>query len=101
MPTFRNRNSGQVVTVEVDPSHLSGLARWERIEEYLTPAFDPAAPTVVFAEPEPAVVEQPETPAKPADDADRDEWIAYAKAHGKTDADLKGVRTTVIRGWFE
>ena len=36
MPTFRNRNSGQVVQVDDDPSHLSDLARWERIEEGLS-----------------------------------------------------------------
>ena len=36
MPTFRNRNSGQVVQVDDDPSHLSNLARWERIEEGLS-----------------------------------------------------------------
>lgn len=36
MPTFRNCNSGQVVQVDDDPSHLSDLARWERIEEGLS-----------------------------------------------------------------
>lgn len=134
MPTFRNRSSGQVVTVREDPSHLSGLARWERIEEglsapavepesvvdYVAPGVDPALPVVAYVEAsqeaqadlaearETAAAELEElnealadTPARPADDAPRDEWLAYAKSQGKTDAELKGVKTTVIRGWFE
>ena len=42
-----------------------------------------------------------ETGTKPDDDAPRDEWVAYALAHGKTEADLKGTRITTIRGWFD
>lgn len=118
MPRFRNRNSGQVVTVEDDPSYLSGLARWERIEE------GPRAPeTYQAAEPEPTeytdtpnlgldpelgppvpfsdrTAEPDAGPALPAADADRAEWVAYAKAHGKTDAELKGKKVETIRGWF-
>lgn len=118
MPRFRNRNSGQVVTVEDDPSHLSGLARWERIEE------GPSAPeTYQAAEPEstgytdtsklgldPALgspvpfsedpAEPDAGPALPGADADRAEWVAYAKSRGKTDAELKGKKVETIRGWF-
>lgn len=155
MPTFRNVNTGQVVTVEADPSHLSGLARWERIEEgpsapaqtgftqeefeqaqaelarseaavaqaqaeeaaaqaeldqaaaELTQARDDAEdflteaaaelspPAQEFINPTPAPA-----PERPADNADRKEWLAYAKAMGRTDADLKGVKTVEIRDWF-
>ncbi|SLG40339.1 Uncharacterised protein [Mycobacteroides abscessus subsp. abscessus] len=149
MPTFRNVNTGQVVTVEADPSHLSGLARWERIsEEPSALVTDPALPMVVFtqadfdqaqaalaqaqadeaaaaraaqqaqadlaqarADAEPALataaaelspnasdsVESARTPKRPADNADRKDWLAYAVARGKTLAELKGVRTTDIR----
>lgn len=108
MPTFRNRNSGQTVTVTDDPSYLSGLARWERIEEgSSTPVSAP--PTEPVTEPTPVASPQVEDvtaevpdaePAMPGPDADRDEWVAYAKAQGKTDAQLKGKKIDTIRGWF-
>lgn len=101
MPSFRNRNSGQVVTVSEDPSFLSRLARWECIKEGLSApqaAPEPVAAPVV-TEPEPVAPVAQEL-ALPAADADRDDWVAYAKAQGKTDAQLKGKRAETIRGWF-
>lgn len=118
MPTFRNRNSGQVVQVDDDPSHLSGLARWERTEEGPSaPATPPPAEVtapVTVPEPTPAETESTQVVEVPADvpadesdalalpdaDADRAEWVAYAKAQGKTDAELKGKKVDTIRGWF-
>ncbi|QOH59893.1 hypothetical protein [Rhodococcus rhodochrous] len=115
MPTFRNRNSGQTVTLHDDPSYLSGLARWERIEEGSSTPDE--AKTAVSAATEAAKAAQAELEAAndeaavslvaltaqlemPAADADRDEWVAYAKAQGKTDAQLKGKKIDTIRGWF-
>lgn len=49
----------------------------------------------VKADPVPAVLELPTA------DADRDEWVSYALANGKTAAEIKGVRLSVIQGWFE
>lgn len=121
MPTFRNRNSGQVVQVDDDPSHLSGLARWERVEEGPSaPAAPPSEVTEPVTVPETTPAEsewtqvgevtadvaadvaagEPDAPALPAADADRAEWVAYAKAQGKTDAELKGKKVETIRGWF-
>ena len=127
MPTFREVNTGQIVQLEDDPSYLDGLARWERISEGLSAPTESeqsrdeaeaeAAKALadaqadaaeklaelnaeltaeqVKADPVPAVLELP------AADAERDEWVSYALAHGKTSADIKGVRTSVIQGWFE
>ena len=106
MPTFREVNTGQTVTVDSDPrlSRFRRLARWEEQEggkskekEVETPVADPQdsedtageAPTVDAA------------PAKPGADADRDEWVAYALANGKTEADVKGTRAATIRSWFD
>jgi hypothetical protein len=106
MPTFREVTTGQVVEVEDDPSYFTGLARWERIEVGLSApvAGDPWVP---FKETAPTPTPEPE-PAQavddgeevPGEDANRDAWIAYALANGKTEADVKGVRTTVIASWF-
>ena len=147
MPTYREVNTGQVVTVEVEPNHLSGLARWERIEEELR-APEPAAvvlqagevvvaaadvaeqaqaalvqaqaeaveqiadlnaeladsaadaPATLAVEVEGVHEASPAVPAKPDEDANKPVWIAYAKANGKTDADLKGKTKPEIIAWF-
>ncbi|MFI6168836.1 hypothetical protein ACIBCN_18795 [Nocardia sp. NPDC051052] len=84
------------MTVEDDPSYFTPLARWERVEE------EPSVP----AQPEPATHTQNPDPIAPppipmpAPGADREVWVAYALAHGKTAADIKNVKTTVIAKWF-
>ena len=87
-----------------DPSFLSRLARWECIKEGLSaPQAAPepvAAPVVTEPVPAPEPVAEAAELALPAADADRDDWVAYAKAQGKTDAQLKGKRAETIRGWF-
>lgn len=115
MPVFRNRNSGQTVTVTDDPSYLSGLARWERIEEGSSTPEEAKAAVSAAAEATKAAAADLEAAnaeaaasladltaqlEMPAADADRDEWVAYAKAQGKTDAQLKGKKVDTIRGWF-
>lgn len=127
MPTFREVNTGQTVQLEDDPSYLDGLARWERISEGLRAPTESGqrrsdakaeaakaladsradaaeklaelnaelAAEPVKADPVPTVLELPDA------NADRDEWISYALAHGKSAADVKGVRLAVIQGWFE
>ena len=129
MPTYREVNTGQVVTVEVEPNHLSGLARWERIEvelsapeEYTVPESlglkpelgDPIpfvetpeladsaadAPVTLAVEVEGVHEDSPVVPAKPDEDANKPVWVAYAKANGKTDADIKGKTKPEIIAWF-
>lgn len=106
MPTFREVNTGQSVTVDSDPrlSRFRRLARWKEQEggkskekEVEKPVAEPQT-SEDKAEEAPAV---DATPAKPGDDADRDEWVAYALANGKTDADVKGTRVSTIRSWFD
>jgi hypothetical protein len=77
MPWFREVFTGQIVE-NSDPLYFDGLARWERIEG------EPSAP-----DPEPAPTPQPAA-VLPDEDAIKAVWVAYAKAHGYTDADLKG-----------
>lgn len=136
MPTYREVNTGQVVTVEVEPNHLSGLARWERIEgelsapepaavlqagEHVVAAADVAEQAQVAlaevqadaekaqadladAQVEAAVkLEELNTELateKPDEDANKPVWVAYAKANGKTDADIKGKTKPEIIAWF-
>ncbi|WP_032380959.1 hypothetical protein [Rhodococcoides fascians] len=110
MPTFRNVNSGQVVQVEDDPSHLDGLARWVRDEDGLSAPEDQVEPDTAVgldAALDAAQSELVTTPVrdnavpKPGPEGDREDWIAYALDNGKTRAELKGVKTTVIASWFE
>lgn len=98
MPTFREVNTGQFVNVnESDAGWFHAQARWEAVDgESETPKV--AAPV---AEEKADAAPVAETSTKPADDAPRDEWVAYALANGKTEADLKGTRITTIRGWFD
>ena len=136
MPTYREVNTGQVVTVEVEPNHLSGLARWERIEvelsapepvtvelqagEHVLAAADVAEQTeaalaAAQADAEKAQAElveaqadaaetlvelNAELVAKPDEDDNKPLWVAYAKANGKTDADIKGKTKPEIIAWF-
>ncbi|MGW5267250.1 hypothetical protein ACWEQ4_01235 [Rhodococcus sp. NPDC003994] len=116
---YEEVTTGQVVTLVEPPFYLDGLARWVRTEvelrapEQSAPAPDPEPLTdgdPVADAPAAYTEEQAEVPADTQPDVapplplpvglDRDEWLAYAHANGKTDDDTHGVRTKVIAGWF-
>lgn len=124
MPTFREVNTGQHVNVnESDAAWFRSQARWQSVDGE-KPETEGVAGTV--AEKKAAgsstekadevkhadrnidgthdvtpADEQPELPDRPADDADRDEWVAYALAHGKTEQEIGRKQVSTIRGWFD
>ncbi|AVP71361.1 hypothetical protein [Prescottella equi] len=118
MPVFREVFTGQIVE-DADPLRFDGLARWERIaEELRAPAerVEVAAAAAESAQADLAAAQAAATDAldsmndalaaaavevdAPARTAPRAEWVKYAKAHGKTDAELKGHKAATIAAWF-
>lgn len=105
IPAFREVNTGQIVTT-TDPARIAffqRLARWEQVdnakpETHTRP--EPVAETPATTEPETTATPN-KTDNKPADDAPRAEWVAYALANGKTEEDLHRVRVNTIKEWFE
>ncbi|MBF6332381.1 hypothetical protein [Nocardia transvalensis] len=66
MPTFREINTGQVVTVDEDPSYFTVLARWQRVDNPTQPSAAPNTPPAA-PPPTPAIPAAPSRePAKPA-----------------------------------
>lgn len=104
MPTFREVNTGQVVTVdEARAAWFRERARWQPVGNEKPETADVAAPAATPAPAGPLADDtttNADAPAMPDADADRAEWVAYALANGKTEADVKGTRTTTIKGWF-
>ena len=110
MPTFREVNTGQVVTLDEDPSYLSGLARWQRIEAGLS-APEPETPQVELIPETPVIALKPETPVVAATPDPVDElpslnattavWAKYALDHGKSKDEVAGKRRSDIIAWFD
>ncbi|MBM4469929.1 hypothetical protein GS982_31840 [Rhodococcus hoagii] len=118
MPVFREVVTGQIVE-DPDPLRFDGLARWERIaEELRAPAerVEVAAAAAESAQADLAAAQSAAADAldsmndalaaaavevdAPARTATRAEWVKYAKARGKTDAELKGHKAATIAAWF-
>lgn len=128
MSFYREVTTGQIVEAE-PPCHLDGLARWERTEEEpsapltsyqiemaaieLAAAAEESDDSNDNQEPadgdaeaerlraELALTELQNAPQLPGADAERDVWIAYAHANGKTEADTKGANAKTIASWFK
>lgn len=96
MATFQEKTTRQRVVTN-DPNHIEWFkqrARWELVDD------TPAKPKEPMQEPTPAQEPTATDAQKPGDNATRDEWVAYALAHGKTEQELRRVRVSTIREWF-
>ena len=105
MPTFREVNTGQHVNVnEGDAAWFRSQARWQPVDGE-KPETEEVAGTVAEKKAAGSSTEkadgQPEPTDRPAADADRDEWVAYALAHGKTEQEIGRKQVSTIRGWFD